>query len=92
MNKYVTDAALTAQAVETPCTPLAAAFPTLDLAFVFAVHVTEMAKLGPGQYPLLYSRSRRIALVARQESLACTCIGAIRCQDFPAKGVAQVVH
>jgi len=31
-EKYVTDVALTAQAVETPCTPLAAAFPTLDLA------------------------------------------------------------
>jgi len=28
----VTDEALTAQAVETPCTPPAAAFPTLDLA------------------------------------------------------------
>ena len=53
MSKYVTDAALTAQTVETPCTPLAAAFPTLDLAFRFAVDVTEMAKLGPEQYPLL---------------------------------------
>jgi hypothetical protein len=34
VSKYVTDAALTAQTVETPCTPLAAAFPTVDLAFV----------------------------------------------------------
>ena len=42
----MTDEALTAQAVEWPCTPLAAAFPTLYLASVFAVNVTEMAKLG----------------------------------------------
>jgi hypothetical protein len=35
IEKYVTDEALTAQAVETPCTPLAAAFPTVDLASCF---------------------------------------------------------
>jgi len=68
VSKYVTDEALTAQAVETPCTPLAAAFPTLDLAFCFAVDVTEMAKLGPERYQLLNARSCRIALVACQES------------------------
>jgi hypothetical protein len=49
MCKYVTDAALTAQTVETPCIPPAAAFPTLNLALRFAVNVTEMAKLGPEQ-------------------------------------------
>jgi hypothetical protein len=78
VSKYVTEA-LTAQAVETPCTPLAAAFPTQDLAFCFAVDVTEMAELGPEQYPLPYAR----ALVACQESLACTCIGAIRYACYP---------
>jgi hypothetical protein len=67
----VTDEALTAQAAETPCTPLAAAFPTLDLASCFAVDVTEMAKLGPERCPLLNSNSSRgrIALVAYRGAL-----------------------
>ena len=71
IEKYVTDEALTAQAVETPCTPLAAAFPTLDLASCFAVDVTEMAKLGPERCPLLNSNSSRgrIALVAYRAAL-----------------------
>lgn len=60
----MTDVALTARSVETPCTPLAAAFPTIDLAFVFPVHGTEMAKLGPERSPLLNSKFSRIALAA----------------------------
>ena len=54
----MTDEALTAQAVEELCTPLAEAFPTPGFASCFfAVDVTEMAKLGPERYILLDSNS-----------------------------------
>jgi hypothetical protein len=68
---YVTDEALTAQTVEMPCIPLAEAFPTLDVALVFAVDVTEMAKLGPEQYRLPDVKSDQIALSASR-SQTCT--------------------
>jgi len=79
---------VTAQAVETPCTPPAAAFPTLDLASCFAVDVTEMAKLGPERYPLLNSNSRRcrIALVAFRRPLH-----ALRLVQFDLDAIANGV-
>ena len=40
------DEASAAHAIELPCTPRSGV-PYIDLASVFAVHVTEMAKLGP---------------------------------------------
>jgi hypothetical protein len=40
------DEASAAQTIESPCTPHSG-IPYIDLASVFAVHVTEMAKLGP---------------------------------------------
>jgi hypothetical protein len=73
----VTDEALTAQAVETPCTPPCSGFSYPGFGFRFAVSVTEMAKLGPEHYPP-HARSCRIAFVVCKEFLACTCIGAIR--------------
>jgi hypothetical protein len=50
MSTHVTDEALTAQPVETPCTPPAAAF-LHGFGFRFSVDVTEMAKLGPDKSP-----------------------------------------
>jgi hypothetical protein len=44
------DEALAAQTIESPLYPPAAAFPTNDFDSGFAVHVTDMAKLGPKQF------------------------------------------
>jgi hypothetical protein len=49
------DEASAAQTIESPCTPRSGV-PYNDLASVFTVNVTEMAKLGPE--PLRYITSR----------------------------------
>jgi hypothetical protein len=79
----VTDEALTAQAVEMPCTPHSG-FSYTRFGFLFAVNVTEMAKLGP-ERDLIPNRDavEEHGSLADRRLHACNRIGVFRHQYFP---------
>jgi hypothetical protein len=88
----VTDEALTAQAVETPCTPRSG-FSYTRFGFLFAVNVTEMAKLGP-ERDLIPNRDAVEESTGRLLIDAFTHATESVCFDTNAsqRGVEQVVH
>jgi hypothetical protein len=87
-EKYVTDVALTAQAVETPCIPPLQRLFLPRFGFLFAVDVTEMAKLGPERYRIPNQTCCGILIVHPGMHLNWCDSTSI----LPAKGVEQVVH
>jgi hypothetical protein len=62
------DEASAAQTIELPCTPRSG-IPYIDLASVFAVYVTEMAKLGPKSLRWITSRIRSHVLSKQRQGL-----------------------